>query len=150
MTIDEAEDRQHPQRRRRRGLAIGAGLVSLGIAALWLERTPIATQVIDRELARRGVQAHYSIVRLGFGGATLAGLSIGDPAAPDLTAPRVTVGIGWGMTGARISGVDLDGVRMRGKFDDKGLSFGDLDRLRPTPRSAKRRGGTEGVSTVRI
>src|SRR3546814_14202834 len=90
MTIDEAEDRQHPQRRRRRGLAIGAGLGSLGIAALWLERTPIATQVIDRELARRGVQAHYSIVRLGFGGATLAGLSIGDPAAPDLTASRVT------------------------------------------------------------
>lgn len=127
----EAEDR--PISRRGRRLAIGLGVTGLGLLALWSQRAPIATQIIDRELARRGVPARYTIDRLSAGGATLSRLALGDPARPDLIARRMRVDIGWGLTGAHIGGVELEDVLVRGRLDRRGLSLGALDRLRPAP-----------------
>src|SRR3546814_5240654 len=90
MTFRETQ-RRPAGRRRGRGLALGVALTALGVGALWWQRAPLATQLIDRELARRGVPASYAIERLSTGGATLAGVVIGDPAAPDLVASRVQV-----------------------------------------------------------
>src|SRR3546814_12004510 len=101
MTFRETQ-RRPAGRRRGRGLALGVALTALGVGALWWQRAPLATQLIDRELARRGVPASYAIERLSTGGATLAGVVIGDPAAPDLVASRVQVDLTWGLGGARI------------------------------------------------
>jgi hypothetical protein len=79
---------QEMVRRRRGRAALVAlfGIVLLLLAALWLARKPIATDLIDRELARRGVPARYEVKRMGFRTQRLEGLVIGDPRAPDLTA----------------------------------------------------------------
>lgn len=132
MYNDVGEER--PSRlRRRRTLLVGAGLIGLGFTALWWQRAPIATQIIDHELARRGVPARYSIERLDAKGAVLAGLVIGDPAAPDLVARRVGVRLGWSLTGVHIARVRLENAWIRGTLNEKGLSLGTLDKLRPAP-----------------
>src|SRR3546814_7209681 len=56
MTFRETQ-RRPAGRRRGRGLALGVALTALGVGALWWQRAPLATQLIDRELARRGVPA---------------------------------------------------------------------------------------------
>src|SRR3546814_1073161 len=63
MTFRETQ-RRPAGRRRGRGLALGVALTALGVGALWWQRAPLATQLIDRELARRGVPASYAIERL--------------------------------------------------------------------------------------
>src|SRR3546814_639098 len=63
----------------------------------------------------------------------LAGVVIGDPAAPDLVASRVQVDLTWGLGGARIGAVALEDALVRGRLDSKGLSLGTLDLLRPAP-----------------
>ncbi|MGJ3627756.1 hypothetical protein AB5I41_13655 [Sphingomonas sp. MMS24-JH45] len=45
---------------------------------------PIATGVIDRELAAKGVTARYHIADLGLGRQRLTDVVIGDPRDPDL------------------------------------------------------------------
>jgi translocation and assembly module TamB len=82
------------ERKARRVLAVLLallGIVSLLLLSLWLARKPIATDLIDRELARRGVPARYEVKRIGFRTQRLEGLSIGDPRNPDLTAEWVEV-----------------------------------------------------------
>src|SRR3546814_21047475 len=108
MTFRETQ-RRPAGRRRGRGLALGVALTALGVGALWWQRAPLATQLIDRELARRGVPASYAIERLSTGGATLAGVVIGDPAAPDLVASRDRKSV---VEGKSVSvGVDIGGRR---------------------------------------
>lgn len=107
--------------------------MALGLGAIWWQRAPIATQLIDRELARRGVPATYSIAQLTHEGATLTGLVIGRPDAPDLVAGSVRVKIGWTLGGTRITQIAVDDVLLRGRLGPQGLTFGMLDRLRPAP-----------------
>ncbi len=130
MNNDETEDGRS-RKRRMRGLIAGIGLIGIGVAAIWTQRAPIATRLIDHELAKRRIPARYAIERLDANGAILTQLVLGNAAAPDLTATRVRVHIGWRLDGARISGIDLENVVARGRLDEKGLSFGVLDRLRP-------------------
>ena len=54
-------------RRGRRALVAVSVLALAAGAGVWLSRVPIATQVIDRELATRGVPARYHISDLGPG-----------------------------------------------------------------------------------
>ena len=77
--IEEVRRRRWP---RRLGIAAALLLVLLLIAfaILWSMRVGIATDYIDRELARRGVQATYQVKRIGFGTQIFENLVIGDPA----------------------------------------------------------------------
>ncbi|MBY9061464.1 YdbH domain-containing protein [Sphingomonas yunnanensis] len=103
-----------------------------GGATLWLSRVPLATHVIDRELARRGVPARYVIQDLGFGRQRLRGVVIGDPRAPDLVADWVETETDIGLSGAKLVGVRAGHVRLSARLAGGKLSLGAVDRLLPT------------------
>ncbi|MBW6525310.1 YdbH domain-containing protein [Sphingomonas sp. RHCKR7] len=102
-----------------------------GGATLWLSRVPIATHVIDRELARRDVPARYAIADLGFGRQRLTGVVIGDPRAPDLVADWVETETDLGLSGPRLIGVRAGHVRLSPRLANGKLSLGAIDRLLP-------------------
>ncbi|MGK6323512.1 YdbH domain-containing protein [Sphingomonas sp. DT-51] len=116
---------------RRRALMAVSGLALAGGATLWLSRVPIATHVIDRALARRGVPARYTITDLGFGRQRLTNVVIGDPQAPDLVADWIETDTDLGLSGAQLSGVRAGHVRLAARLADGRVSFGAIDRLLP-------------------
>ena len=120
------------RRRRTRVLVSASTLVLAGIGGVWLSRVPIATRVIDRELAGKGVPARYHISDLGFGRQRLTDVVIGDPARPDLVADWVETRTDIGFDGPHLIGVRAGRVRVRGRLVDGRLSLGALDRLIPT------------------
>jgi len=130
----EQQDEFPPAPRRRARLARrigGASALVLALAAggLWLARKPIADSFIARELAAYGIEGHYEITRIGPRTQRLEHLVIGDPRAPDLTVRLLEVDIGLGFSGARITRLRADGLRLRGRLVDGRLSLGQLDRL---------------------
>lgn len=116
-------------------IAAVAALALLVIATviLWSEREPIVRHYVDRELARRGVQARYTIAHLGPMAQRLDNLVIGDPAHPDLTAKTAELHLGWGITGPYVSGIEARGVRLNGRLIEGRLSLGEIDKLLPKP-----------------
>jgi len=120
-----------------RGWRIGAAaalILLVGtLLVVWSIRIRLATDYIDRELARRGVQASYQVKRIGFGTQIFENLVIGDPRRPDATARRVEVQILMGFTGPRVGRITARGVRLFGRLRDGRLSFGQIDRLLPPP-----------------
>ncbi|MFD1612126.1 YdbH domain-containing protein [Sphingomonas tabacisoli] len=123
--------------RRRRGwrvaLIVLLGLVAATLVALWLARKPIAADLIDRELARRGVPARYVVKRIGLRTQRLEGLSIGDPRAPDLTADWVEVDLIPTFGTPQVREIRASGVRLRGSWVNGRLSLGAVDRLLGPP-----------------
>ena len=111
-------------------------LAALVFASLWNQRRQIAGGYIDRELARRGVQARYDIVDLGVGRQRLGQLVIGDPRRPDLTADWVELRISYGFRFPRVSRIIARGVRLNGRIVDGRLSLGQIDKLLPKPSGA--------------
>lgn len=130
---DQAKRRWRLPRRLRLVLAILLLLFLVAFAIVWVMRVELATHFIDRELARRGVAAHYEVKRIGFGSQVFENLVIGDPRAPDLTARHVEVSILFGFTGPRVGRITAHGVRMRGRIVDGRPRFGQVDRLLPAP-----------------
>src|SRR4051812_9859470 len=61
-------------------------LLIVTIAAVWIERRPIAIHFLKGEFERRGVQASYHLDRVGFRTQQVSNLVIGDPKRPDVTA----------------------------------------------------------------
>ncbi|WP_374524847.1 YdbH domain-containing protein [Sphingopyxis sp.] len=113
-----------------------AGAVTVLAAALWLAREPIADRVLRDQFDDRGIPASYTIDAIGFRSERLSNLVIGDPARPDLTAKRVEVTIGYGLSGPYVSSVTAEGVRLYGRFVDGRLSLGTLDKFRdPTDKT---------------
>jgi hypothetical protein len=112
------------------------GLLLLGLLVLWLDRKPIASGYIDRELARRGVRATYSVQHLGFGRQAVENLVLGDPAHPDLTARYVELRLSWGLRRPKVALIKARGVRLYGRLAGGKLRFGDLDKLLPPPSGA--------------
>ena len=137
MSVDEAGIVEVRRRRwpRRLGIAAAALLVLLLIAfaILWTVRVNIATDYIDRELARRGVRASYQVKKIGFGTQIFENLVIGDPRDPDLTAREVRVQLLVGFTGPYVGLITARGVRMRGRLVGGKLTLGQIDRLLPPP-----------------
>lgn len=117
-----------PRKRRKRRIA-GAAAV-LAVAAVWMLRTPIAGNLVERQLGQRNVPAQYTIERIGPVTQRLSNIRIGDPARPDLTARWVEVDIGYGWSGPYIAGLRADGVRLYGRVVDGRLSLGALDKFR--------------------
>ena len=110
------------------GLAAGAGL--------WLSRVPIATSVIDRELAARGVTARYHITDLGLGRQRLTDVVVGDPRRPDWVADWIETETDVGLSGPRLIGVRAGHVRGRARLANGVLSLGPIDRLIPQSTGA--------------
>jgi hypothetical protein len=134
--VDEAME---PRAGRPLGRWIALALAALLLAfllILWLGRKDIAAGYIDRELARRGVRATYTVRHLGFGTQRLDNLVLGDPAHPDLTARWVEIHLSWGFRKPRVSLVTARGVRLYGRVEGGRLRFGELDKLLPKPSGA--------------
>jgi hypothetical protein len=109
-------------------LLIGLVLFAALLLA-WFERVRIAENVLARELARRGIEARYSIEEVGPRRQVLRDVAIGDPAAPDLTVERVTIHIRPRFGFPAITAVTVTGPRLYGTMRDGQLSFGALDPL---------------------
>lgn len=123
-------------RPRSRAAAVAGALVlflALALLGLWLARKPIAANVIDRELARRGVSARYEVKRIGLRTQRLEGLSIGDPRAPDLIARWVEVDLQPTVGAPEVRAIRAGGVRLRGRFEGGRLRLGAVERLLPRP-----------------
>ena len=135
--VDETETVEvEPRRGRRWPLVLSAILLLVALALLiaWLLRSSIAADFIDRELARRGVQATYQVKSIGFRRQRLENLVIGDPWAPDLTARWVEVELSWGgFRRPKVALITARGVRMRGRIVGGRVSLGQVDRLLPPP-----------------
>jgi hypothetical protein len=110
-------------------------LILLALLIAWTQRRPIASDFIDRELARRHVRATYEVKRIGFRTQRLENLAIGDPRNPDLTARWVEVRLSWsGLSRPRVTLVTARGVRLNARLAKNGkVSFGEIDRLLPPP-----------------
>lgn len=129
--MEEGEaSRPRRSRKRRVGAALGAIAVAT-LGALWLERVPIATGFIDRELGRSKVTARYEIADLGLGRQRLTNVVIGDPRDPDLVADWVETRIDLGLNGPHLAGLRAGHVRLRARLVDGKLSLGAIDRLLP-------------------
>ena len=109
-------------------------LVLLALLVAWTQRRPIASDFIDRELARRHVRASYEVKRIGFRTERLENLVIGDPKSPDLTARWVEVELSWGLRRPKVTLITARGVRLNARLAKDGkISFGEIDRLLPPP-----------------
>ena len=104
-------------------------LVLLVLTGAWLQRKPIAADILGREISARGVTASYRITRLGFRNQRLENIVIGDPANPDLTADwaEVLVSLRWG--GVTVRKITARGVRLNGRIVGGKLRLGQIDRL---------------------
>jgi hypothetical protein len=109
------------------------GLVLLALLVVWIQRRPIAADFIDRELARRHVQASYEVERIGFRTQRLENLVVGDPRNPDLTARWVEVRLSWGLRRPRVTLITARGVRLNARLVGGRITMGQVDRLLPPP-----------------
>ena len=69
----------HVRRITRIGLLIILGLAIVAFAMLWIWRKPLAENAIERELEKRGVQATYTIDKVGLHIQQISDFTIGDP-----------------------------------------------------------------------
>jgi hypothetical protein len=113
------------------------GLLLLLLAALvgvWIERRPIATQFIKRELERRGVQGSYHLDRVGFRTQQVSNLVIGDPRHPDLVAKFAEIQTRLKLNGNfEVYRIVARGVRLHGRLVHGRVSWGQIDKLMPPP-----------------
>lgn len=117
----------------RTGLLALALLLVLIAAGIWLARKPIADDFIQRELARRGVPARYSVEKIGFRTQRLENVRIGDPANPDLVARAIEVDLVPTFGAPRVREVRAEGVRLKGRIEGGALRLGALEKLLPPP-----------------
>ena len=135
---DAAEDaltvvtEPEPFRGRRWKRRIFAGVALLFVALLlvaWWQRNSIADRFVQNELEARGVRATYKIDQVGFRTQRIRDLVIGDPTNPDLVAKLVEVDVALNFSGANMRDVRADGVKIRGRYANGKLSFGELDKF---------------------
>jgi hypothetical protein len=119
-----------------RWLGVGGGSLALVLVALWTQRAPIAENFVSRELNRRGVQAGYDLVDIGFRTQRIENIVLGDPARPDLTARWIEVDIAFAGLTPQVAAIRAGGVRMRGAFRDGVLRLGELDKFRDPASTA--------------
>src|SRR4028118_1708618 len=87
-------------------------LILLVIAGVWLSRVRIASGFVEREFARRGVEASYQVTRVGFRTQRIENLVIGDPRRPDLTARWVEADVTLGFRRIRADAIRARGARL--------------------------------------
>jgi translocation and assembly module TamB len=109
-------------------------LLIAAIAAVWIERRPIAIHYLKGEFERRGVTASYHLDRVGLRTQEVHDLIIGDPRHPDLVARHaiIQMRLKWN-GGFEVYRVFARGVRLRGRLIHGKVSWGQIDRLMPPP-----------------
>ncbi|WP_265570312.1 intermembrane phospholipid transport protein YdbH family protein [Sphingomicrobium nitratireducens] len=110
-------------------------LVGLAVFALWLMRRPLAEDAVEKYLESKGVQATYSLDRVGLRTQRLSNLVLGDPDDPDLTLDFAEIKTRVTLTGkVSVYRVSARGAHLRGRVAEDGtVSFGQLDKLLPEP-----------------
>jgi translocation and assembly module TamB len=108
--------------------AVALLFIILLVIAYW-QRNHIADRFVQNELEARGVRATYKIDQVGFRTQRIRDLVIGDPANPDLVAKLVEVDVALNFSGANLRDVRADGVKIRGRYANGKLSFGELDKF---------------------
>jgi translocation and assembly module TamB len=127
-----AQDEPEPFRGRRWQRLVYWAVAALFVVLLliaWWQRNSIADRFVQNELESRGVTATYKIDQVGFRTQRIRDLVIGDPANPDLVAKLVEVDVALNFSGANLRDVRADGVKLRGRYVDGKLSFGELDKF---------------------
>ena len=127
--------RRHRKRKLAAIFALSLVLVLLvALAAVWVARRPLASNLLEREFAKREVQATYQLDRVGLRTQQISNLVIGDPGNPDLTARRAQVQLRIKWNGSvEVYRIVARGVRLRGRFVRGRMSWGQIDRLLPPP-----------------
>jgi hypothetical protein len=117
------------------GLLVLLALAVVALAILWIWRKPIAENVIENELERRGVQATYTLDRIGLHNQRIRNLVIGDPKDPDLVARRALIQMRVKWNGSvEVYRIVARGVRLEGTLLESGqVSWGQIDKLLPPP-----------------
>jgi translocation and assembly module TamB len=115
-------------------LVILIGII-VALAVVWIERRPIAENIINRELKSRGVQGSYTLDRVGLRTQQISNLRIGDPKNPDVTARRVLIQMRITWNGSvDVYRIVARGLRLRGRvLPDGTVSWGQIDKLLPPP-----------------
>jgi len=116
---------------RPRILLLSGAVLLAALMAAWLLRFRVADRLVERRLAAAGVPASYRLTRLDPLRQRIEDVRIGDPAAPDLTAARIDLTIGYSLGGPELRELRAEGLRVRGRIDSAGLHLGALDRLLP-------------------
>ena len=119
----------------RLGLLILLGLAVVAFIILWIWRKPIAENVIANELESRGVQATYTLDRIGLHNQRISNVTIGDPKNPDLVARRALIQMRIKWNGSvEVYRIVARGVRLNGRLLKSGrVSWGQIDKLLPPP-----------------
>ncbi|GAA4015514.1 hypothetical protein GCM10022280_12850 [Sphingomonas swuensis] len=116
-------------------ILVGLLLLLVAVAlVLWTQRRPLATDILRKELEKRGVQATFTVDRVGLRTQQVSNLVLGDPRNPDLTArlAQIQMRIKW--TGqVEFYRVVARGVRLNGRVVGNRVSWGQVDRLLPPP-----------------
>jgi len=117
---------------------VAIGILLLIVAALivvWVERRPIARNLIAHELASRGVKGSFTLDSVGLRTQQISNLSIGDPRHPDVTAKRVLIQMRLKLNGSiDVYRIVARGVRLHGTVLRNGrVSWGEIDKLLPPP-----------------
>jgi len=99
------------------------------LLAAWLGRDRIADTLITDELAALGVEATYTIEKIGPRTQIVRDIVVGDPAQPDLTIERATLRITPRFGLPSIASLALDNPRLYGRIVDGKATFGAFDPL---------------------
>ena len=124
-----------PKKRKRRFLrglvTVLVGTVVLASAYLWSERLNLASMQVSHVLETAGVKAfEFEITRVGFWGAQVQSIRIGDVAQPDLLIEdlKLTYSLA-GLLAGRVDGIEIGSLRLRAGVGPEGLVLGHLDPL---------------------
>ena len=119
----------------RLGLLILLGIAVVAFAVLWVARKPLANRVIADELESKGVQATYTLDRIGLHNQHISNVTIGDPRNPDLIAKRALIQMRIKWNGSvEVYRIVARGVRLKGTLLKSGrVSWGQIDKLLPPP-----------------
>lgn len=129
ITVEQdPEPFRGPRWKRRIFAAVGLLLTGLLLVAWW-QRNMIADRFVQNELEARGVRATYKVDKVGFRTQRIRDLVIGDPNNPDLTAKLIEVDVALNFSGANLRDVRAYGVKLRGRYADGRLTFGELDKF---------------------
>ena len=135
VVIHDRKGWRRVRRISRIGLLVLLGLAVAAFIVLWIWRKPIAEDIIAGELESRGVQATYTLNRIGLHNQRISNVVIGDPKNPDLVADKALIQMRIKWTGSvEIYRIVARGVRLKGRLLPSGrVSWGRIDKLLPPP-----------------